>query len=215
MDNFRTVKAISFGWIAGSRREAGGRHRQDFAKAIHRALKDRDIPEVDWYRQAQDRNTWRTRAAYGITENQTHALKQAKAEQESRRKGMSRSDAYDARRMAEKPDARPKGKLASMSDMRKEDGTFHCPACDKVFATQGGFSSHYSKVHGIEELIRSDIGGKHTCEQCGEQFRNQGALTRHINETHNASAANRMCRTCGKICKTTRGLKLYMRTHLE
>lgn len=198
MDSTRLVKQIAFGWIHGARRQVGGRNRVDFAKGVHRALKDRDVSEVDWFRRAQSRDSWGGRVVYGIHEN----------ERETHKDKPARDAAYAARHARGTKD-RPTGKLKDVGDLKGADGGWHFPACPSNFATQQGLSSHYSKLHGVDEIERQAAGGMIKCNQCDAQFRNQARLTIHVRDVHTVGVILK-CDKCGRDnFKSARGLGIH------
>eukprot|EP00399_MALV-I-05_sp_L67-4_P000160 gene160-65_t len=209
MDANRKAKQITFSWVKGSKRNAGGKYRVDFARGVHRALKDREIPEADWYRQAQQRSEWRSRAVYGILPGQMKKIQAKEPDKRSKKHTATRKDAYEARQLQKKPDKRATGRLTDLVGVQCADG-WKCPACAKVFATRTGFSSHYSKIHGTAEIERVEAGGSLQCGVCQQSFRNQGALTRHTRQVHAQLQENLTCE-CGKLMKSLHGLKLHQK----
>lgn len=185
----------------------------DFAKGVHRALRDRGIPEVDWYRQAQQRSEWGTRAVYGILEEQIPELKERREKQGGTWDGQKREDAWAARQIAGKSDKRTGGRPGGKEILLTDSGNYKCPVCNKLFVTKIGFSSHYSKMHGVEEIIRQEGGGRLACKLCGRAFRNQGVLTRHVRDVREQPEKALMFNKCGKVCKSNRGLEFHMKTH--
>ena len=152
----------------------------DYARGVHKALQDRGIPEIDWYRQAQDRNSWRRRAVYGIRPEQADELKSLPKEDESRWTGGGRKDAYEARKKLQGQSRKP---ITGANAMKRNDGKYECPVCDKVSESAKGIMSHYSKMHGSEQILRNANGGTFTCETCGKECRSQAGLRKHM-KTH-------------------------------
>lgn len=139
----RLVKQISFGWIPNGTRQTGGKNRMDFAKGVHRALEDRNIPEVDWYRRAQERTTWRQRAMYGVLDEQIPELQRQAKEEGRNWTGVRRKNAFAARKLAGKSDKRTSCPLCTNAALVRGEGQLECPVCAKTFETCLGFSSHY------------------------------------------------------------------------
>ena len=136
MENHRLVKIVTFGWIKGSKRSIGNENRVDFVRGVHRALKDRDIPEIDWYRQAQDRNKWRQRAVYGIRPDQVEELKKANQERAKKWTGGGRKDAFKARQMLGNQRQNEPGK----PDMiQRPDGKYEYPVYKAVSETKEAY----------------------------------------------------------------------------
>ena len=67
--------------------------------------------------------------------------------------------------------------------MKQEDGKYECPVCGKESESKKGIMSHYSKMHGTEEIMRRASGGAFKCEKCGRECRSQAGLKKH-EKTH-------------------------------
>ena len=119
----------------------------DYARGVHKALQDRGIPEIDWYRQAQDRNSWRRRAVYGIRPEQAEEMKNTPKENENHWATGGRKDGFEARKMLQGQKRKP---ITGAEAMRRTDGKHECPVCGKESAFPKGVMSHYSKMHGTE-----------------------------------------------------------------
>ena len=167
----------------------------DFARGVQKALDDRGVPEVDWYRRAQDRDIWRKEVVYGITE----VFKK-------RGKQISREDAYVAR---EKQSTKPKSKNTNFYQS-ETTGEWGCPACERSFKTKRGVAYHYGQKHG-ERARALEEGEKFKCELCNAEFGSKNWLTVHIKEIHELDPEERTCKICRKFCKSRRDLNYHVK----
>ena len=143
----------------------------------------------------------------GVRDEHKQAIKDAQTKTKNRAK-TGRDDAYAARQLLGEIDERPKGKPKDMDGLLR-DGKWHCPACTHTCDSRRGLSSHYSKVHGVDELEWQEAGGALKCTLCDATFRNRAKLTTHMKDIHSGGPELK-CDKCGRNnFKSSRGLEMH------
>ena len=106
------------------------------------------------------------------------------------------------------------GKLSTQDELQLENGDLKCPVCNKIYKTKQGFSNHYSRMHGAEEILRQEQGGILHCPLCETTSRSQATLTKHRVNAHENGLTYLTCNECGKECRSRNGFLLHCRrTH--
>ena len=82
--------------------------------------------------------------------------------------------------------------------------SFNCEKCSKVFTDRRKFEIH---------TIRHEL--KFKCKYCSEILPSKFKLKIHFNKHHRRIEDSLICTICGKILKTTGGMKQHMKTFHE
>lgn len=179
-DDGSIVKKITFGWVKGGRLKLrSGGNSQTFHNAIHDALRDRDIPELDWYRIAQNRGEWRVRVVNGTREDEAEGA----AMMAGKKKQPGRAEAYMVQQARPKnPSKAPKG---GRKWLPSGEGTYDCPACDaKGFKTPLAIGKHYGKEHGEQARSKEASQDGFQCTICQKGFGGEWELKKYMTEQH-------------------------------
>ncbi|XP_058463728.1 transcription factor grauzone-like [Malaya genurostris] len=118
-------------------------------------------------------------------------------------------------------------------------GSFPCPQCNKVLASQGSLKHHIFTQHGegqqficdicarvfrskrcLETHVKGHLGtrqeDKVQCSVCAVWFTNKYQLTKHMNRIHIEPEKMLECNLCGKQLRNREALNGHMnRTHTE
>ena len=182
------TKLVTFAWLPeGVRKVKGRAPRQTFAGSVTKRLKKRHIDPLVWYRLAQDRPLWRSRAVYGIREGEK-VDEEDVSDDEGNGDGR-RKKAIPVRKRAyliqTKRAPQPRWDRLQVDDHPPRDPPrYHCPhkGCDYI-STKRGAAIHYAKRHG---KTQRDIErhGPYTCDICQRVFPTRQGMNCHKTRMH-------------------------------
>ena len=195
-------KQVLFGWIDGH----GAKMRCPFKQAqwLNSCLRHAGIPEMDWFRKAQNRSKWREEVCRAfpvevVLQGRERELDKwrlgrpvpewatVQGEPEPEREHECSEDELGIRLKGHAPghetqmykSQKRRRRLRTDRRAGRGQGKPTCPVCQKQFGKFNQLSFHYEAEHAICDPTLTTVQS-FTCQTCQETFRRAGQLKGHV-----------------------------------
>ncbi|CAJ1396225.1 unnamed protein product [Effrenium voratum] len=206
MEHMQPQKAIMFGWLDGASAKQHAPPRQ--AQWVNSCLKAAKISEMDWFRLAQDRSTWRKIVTTAFPVEKVNPEREGQLD--SWRPGRPVPPFALPQGRPERPDNEDEGSEADVAERvrgrargqgqvmygvggrraaaratrqqrahRDEQGNWACPVCAETFNKANQVEFHYQEHHAVTDP-RLVTTEVFTCQHCQTTYRRRKQLTDHL-----------------------------------
>ena len=101
-------------------------------------------------------------------------------------------------------DGMPKSNSLSDENVLKNENSYCCSKCGKLFSSKLKLYQHNYHSHPSQEKIQN-----YKCSFCSKQFPYSFALAKHVSTTHKSIDSYFQCKICKKMFKTKSNLKKH------